>query len=113
MISLNLLLFFVSFPASPYSFSSRPSLTSASGLSISQGEWKFGKKSGLGRYRTRSGMEIMGHYENDLLNGVARMVLPTGEVVGEHKNDNIHGLAVSVDVSGSWYAGMYDNGRTS
>ena len=83
------------------------------GMSITQGQWNLGKKHGLMRFRTRSGMEFRGHYANDKKNGVGWLRFAVGEVVSEHKDNQFDGYGVSTDSTGQSYAGEYQLGKRS
>jgi len=81
------------------------------GMLIVQGRWHLGKKNGLMRERTRSGLDFTGYYKDDVKDGPGRTKLVTGVVVGMYKANALNGLGVSTDGKGSEYAGSYKDGR--
>ncbi|XP_061409125.1 MORN repeat-containing protein 4 isoform X1 [Lethenteron reissneri] len=77
-----------------------------------QGEWKEGRRHGLGQLRFTDGTHYLGQFENGLFSGCGVLAFPDGSrFEGEFSQGKFHGVGVFSRSDGMMFEGEFKNGH--
>lgn len=72
------------------------------------GQWKNGKRHGLGKQYYKDGSYYFGYWENNMTNGLGRLIHADGDIYeGNWFNDKAHGNGKYIHADGAQYVGEW------